>query len=117
MNAASLPQAPVTWSEALERVGDLNTDRAFGRNDWRLPNIRELESIIDIGRQSPALADSQIFGSAPEGCWSSTTSIYEPRYAWVLYLKDGAVGVGYKIRPTFNVWAVRGETILKATSG
>lgn len=28
--------------------------------------------------------------------WSSTTSMYESRYAWVLYMRDGAVGVGFK---------------------
>jgi hypothetical protein len=105
-------RAPVTWPEALERVAALNADRPLGKDDWRLPNIRELESLIDIGRHSPAMAIGRS-GFVPEGCWSSTTSIYEPRYAWVVYFGDGAVGVGYKSRPTFHTWAVRGGEGLK----
>jgi hypothetical protein len=99
----------VSWPEALERIRDLNAGQSTGSNDWRLPNIRELESLIDISRHHPALADRHPFGTVPEGCWSSTTSVYEPRYAWVVYWKDGAVGVGYKRHATFNAWAVRGN--------
>ena len=109
LKAAGPLQDPVTWPEALERVSALNVDGPLGRRDWRLPNVRELESLVDIGRHSPAIAVDRS-GFVPEGCWSSSTSIYEPRYAWVIYFKDGAVGVGYKSRPTFHAWAVRGGT-------
>jgi hypothetical protein len=38
--------------------------------------------------------------------WSSTTSAFEPDWAWALYLDNGAVGVGQKRGRHFNVWAV-----------
>jgi hypothetical protein len=47
------------------------------------------------------------FAVIADGYWSSTTSVYEPSYAWVLYTVDGAVGVGYKAKPDFCAWAVR----------
>ncbi len=98
----------VDWMTALNGIRALNAAQAQGHADWRLPNIRELESLIDVRCHSPALCDGQPFGTVPEGCWSSTTSIYEPRYAWVLYVRDGAVGVGFKHQADFQVWAVRG---------
>jgi hypothetical protein len=99
---------PLSWTDALDFVGRINAGNAGGHTDWRLPNIRELESLIDVRRHTPALSEGHPFGRVPEGCWSSTTSVYEPRYAWVVYLQDGAVGVGYKRQPEFHAWAVRG---------
>ena len=81
--------------------------KAAGYDDWRLPNIRELESLIDITTHSPALANGCPSHSSGEGYWSATTSVYEPRYAWVLYTRDGAVGVGYKPKEDFYLSAIR----------
>lgn len=96
----------LTWEAALEAASALNRQSFGERSDWRLPNIRELESLVDLAQHSPALPPGHPFRGVPEGCWSSTTSVYEPRYAWVLYLRDGAVGVGFKPEATFGAWAV-----------
>ena len=101
----------VTWRDAFGVIDKLNTQRAGGHGDWRLPNIRELESLVDLNRDSPALPSAAIRGDVAEGYWSSTTSAYEKRYAWVLYTRDGAIGVGYKSQPDFCVWAVRYDTL------
>jgi hypothetical protein len=100
-------ERPLKWEKALETIASLNTQRAGGYANWRLPNIRELESLVDLNRHSPALPADHPFANVAEGYWSSTTSIYEKQYAWVLYPRDGAVGVGYKPLPEFYVWAVR----------
>ena len=100
-------ERPLKWEKALATIDALNTQKAGGYADWRLPNIRELESLVDLKRHSPALAADHLFAHIAEGYWSSTTSVYETRYAWVLYPRDGAVGVGYKRLPEFCVWAVR----------
>jgi hypothetical protein len=100
-------QRPVAWENALEDIQGLNEERVGGYTDWRLPNIRELESLVDLNRHSPALAPGYPIEAVAEGYWSSTTSAYETRYAWVLYPRDGAVGVGYKPRPEFCTLAVR----------
>lgn len=111
MNSTQLPADPTTWPAALDVVRGLNAETTLRHDDWRLPNIRELESLVDIRHHTPALADNHPFGRVPQGCWSSTTSVYEPCYAWVVYMQDGAVGVGYKRHPTFYAWAVRGGII------
>jgi len=38
--------------------------------------------------------------------WSSSTSLFEPDWAWALYLEKGATGVGQKRFAQFSVWAV-----------
>jgi hypothetical protein len=101
-------EKPLTWENAIQRVRQLNSVKTLGYDDWRLPNIRELESLVDESRHSPAVeAGFPMAGHAGAGYWSSTTSAYETRYAWVFYAQDGAVGVGFKPNADFNVIAVR----------
>lgn len=100
---------PVSWQAALDAVQKMNSQAACGYRDWHLPNIRELESLVDLGTHSPALSLPAGFEEIREGYWSSTTSTYNPTYAWVLYSVDGAIGVGYKPLSEFYAWAVRSE--------
>jgi len=102
---ANLTEGEVTWEEALQAVAEYN--RAFrGTLIWRLPNINELESLVDCSTHSPALPKGHPFIDVQEGYWSSTTSMFEPDWAWALYLTKGAVGVGQKWGAHFHVWAV-----------
>lgn len=104
---ADIADAPVDWNTALEMVASLNRRNAFGHNDWRLPNIRELESLTDMEAHSPAIASASLFENIREFYWSSTTSVYDPPYGWTLYTVDGNIGVGFKRNPDFYVWPVR----------
>jgi hypothetical protein len=106
-NPADAARQPVTWQEALDGVKAMNKKAAGRHTDWRLPNIRELESLVDINSHSPAMPPNHPFARIADGYWSSTTSVYETSYAWVLYTLDGAVGVGYKAKPDFYAWVVR----------
>ncbi|MBU2490112.1 MAG: DUF1566 domain-containing protein [Proteobacteria bacterium] len=101
---ADLAQGPVSWTEALALCRGLDPPGA-----WRLPNIRELESLTDLSAHTPALALGHPFINPGKGYWSSTTSAYDPAYAWTLYTDDGIMGVGYKKNPEFLAWAVRGN--------
>jgi hypothetical protein len=95
-----------TWPEALAAIADINRRGLAGRHDWRLPNIRQLESLVDLDAHSPALPGGHPFVNVQDAYWSSTTSVYEARYAWALYCQDGGVGVGFKQGPGFHVWPV-----------
>ena len=99
----------VDWNSAFNLVSKMNIEMEYGHNDWRVPNIIELESLVDMDRHSPALPTDHLFDDVQDYYWSSTTSAYNMDYAWVLYMVDGAVGVGYKPLSEFYCWPVRGE--------
>lgn len=104
MRRADLAGGPVNWTEALVAVAALN--REAGPGKWRLPNVNELESLVDCDSHAPALSSAHPFEAVQSGYWSSTTSLFESDWAWALYLDKGAIGVGQKRGRHFHAWAV-----------
>lgn len=114
--SANLTDRMVAWREALAAVDGLN--RAGAESVWRLPTINELESLVDCAAHSPALPSGQPFIGLQEVYWSSSTSLFEPDWAWALYLEKGATGVGQKRYAQFSVWAVASfDSIMHRRSG
>ena len=66
---------------------DLTDNSAPG--DWRLPNIRELMSLVDYGN-SPALPTGAPFLGCCWQVWSSTTDILNGPRVFGLNLGDGS---------------------------
>lgn len=108
---ANISNGTLDWKSAFEAVLQLNSERKHHYNDWRLPNIVELETLTDLDQHSPALPVDHLFNDVQEFYWSYTTSRYDTHYAWVLYAVDGAIGVGYKPLSEFYLWPVRGNEI------
>lgn len=71
----------MTWEEALNYCNSLI--HAW-RSDWRLPNIKELFSIIDSSTFNPAI-DATYFPNTPVAdYWSSSTCSYWSSNAWLV---------------------------------
>jgi len=102
--SANLTAQPVVWREALAAVAGL--DQADAASAWRLPTINELEALVDCANHSPALPSGHPFVDVQGIYWSSSTSLFEPDWAWALYLEKGATGVGQKRFAEFSAWAV-----------
>ncbi|MEW6584165.1 MAG: DUF1566 domain-containing protein [Nitrospirota bacterium] len=113
LRAANLTKEKVTWSDALKSAFELNVN-SERKMEWRLPNINELETLVDSSTHSPALPRGHPFEDVQEGYWSSTTSMFEPDWAWALYLTKGAIGVGQKWGGHFHVWPVCDVTVADA---
>ncbi len=64
--------------------------------DWRLPTIKELESIIDYDRYDPAIS-SVFVHVGSDVYWSSTTAKRYHNNAWIVYFHTGLEnGSGHK---------------------
>jgi hypothetical protein len=63
-----------------------------GYEDWRAPTIKELQTIVDYGYDSPAI-DGSVFDIATVGnqYWSSTPLPSIPSFAWGIYTSSGIV--------------------------
>jgi len=111
MPPAERPAQTCTWQEALTLLGPSST---ASNPVWRLPSITELESLVDAAQANPALppAIAEELGemASGDGFWSSTSSGYDPAWAYVLYVQKGAVGVGFKPGREFRVWPVRRDS-------
>jgi hypothetical protein len=60
-----------TWEDALTLCESLNH---AGYSDWRLPNVKELQSIVDHNAHDPAI-DTTLFPNTESfGYWSSTST-------------------------------------------
>jgi len=67
------------WCSALIFCRNLGLG---GHDDWRLPNVRELESIVDYGRVNQAI--DPVFSAVPGRYWSSTSIEVDPKGAWLV---------------------------------
>ncbi|CAK0754286.1 conserved exported hypothetical protein [Gammaproteobacteria bacterium] len=91
-----------TWDQANAR-----TSTFAGYSDWRLPNIRELQTIVDRTVYSPAI-DRTVFPNAPESnCWSASALAGYSNDAWSVDFGNGYAGSNSK-NHSFPVRLVRG---------
>lgn len=109
------------WSKALTTVNQLAsascglTDHSAA-GDWRLPNINELESLIDASAANPAISAGNPFANISGAIYWSSTSYYGgvggSDKAWTIRLSDGRymndTTSNVKTSATNAIWAVKG---------
>ncbi len=120
-NPASPSSGGATWATALSAAAALATETCgltdgSAAGDWRLPNVRELLSLIDYGYSGPALSNAAgtaqwteggaFSGVQPAPYWSSSSDAESPVFAWYVSLNSGVVLDVVKTN-TYFVWPVK----------
>ncbi|MBZ4193925.1 MAG: DUF1566 domain-containing protein [Candidatus Contendobacter sp.] len=106
----------MTWAVNLAS-GKCGLSDGSAAGQWRLPNIKELSSLVDARFSNPSVPNTVGTGQWAEGqpftavkaehYWSSTTYAADSSGAWLVYLISGDVYWDDKSYGFF-VWPVRG---------
>ena len=108
-----------TWDNAFaSKVATLNSASFAGHNDWRVPNVKELQTLVSFGADNPSTY-SAFNASCAASCtvltcsctqpnfyWSSSTLQFGPTNAWFVNFFDGGT-VYYLKTDALYVRAVR----------
>ena len=110
-DGAGIPTTTVpgnTWQQALDYVKKLNTESYLGHNDWRLPNINELASMVNNVQSNQATwLNAQGFTNVQSNnYWSATSRVDYTNFAWIVEMYNGSVVNDYKTSHNY-VWPVR----------
>jgi hypothetical protein len=96
--------AAAVWEDAITMCEELFLG---GYPDWRLPNVKELRSIVNSGTYAPAIYAGYFPNTRSDSYWSSTTSAANPVAAWRVNFWHGEVDSSFKGN-AFFVRCVRG---------
>jgi len=116
------------WNQAIDYCNILSILEPAGKfvltfDDWRLPNIKELQSLINYGYSYPPLSNATGSGKWSEGnpftqvlsgfYWSSTTDDFKNADAWDVHFGSGHVDTLNKNNEYGDgrafVWCVHGS--------
>ncbi|MEA3290560.1 MAG: DUF1566 domain-containing protein [Campylobacterota bacterium] len=75
-----------SWSIAKEYCRALTLN---GYTDWKLPKIKELQSIVNTKKANPAIFEEFVFVE-PTSYWSNTQDMTNKSNAWYIGFKTGA---------------------------
>ncbi|QIL91415.1 DUF1566 domain-containing protein [Microbulbifer sp. SH-1] len=90
----------LNWAEALTYVAALDRKgAATGDGDWRLPNIRELGSLLELQCAGPAINRVLFSSAASMDVWSSSPANFHTHYSWYVDFASGALTYGEREKP------------------
>jgi hypothetical protein len=98
---------PTIWRNAIPYCENLTL---ASYTDWRLPNVKELSSLVDDTRSNPAFNPAYIVITSvdPPFYWSSSTLALDTTAAWSVNSYNGETGYWNKLNAVY-VRCVRGQ--------
>jgi hypothetical protein len=111
------------WQDALAWVQEKNAEGYLGHDDWRLPNAKELQGLVDYARSpdatgsaaiDPVFATTEIVNEAGQrdypAFWTSTTHVNTSTTpgGYAVYISFGRAMLPDPARIAFPGWLSRG---------
>src|SRR5947209_1174236 len=110
------------WEDALDRTrrlasGSHHLNDGSAAGDWRMPNLREMLSLIDYGRYEPIIPEGHPFENVRTAIyWTSTSLAPAARMSWMMTLGIGPTV--FDIKFSLNrTWPVRGKSPVVPRTG
>lgn len=97
-----------SWSQALTLATNSNFS---GAGDWRLPNIKELRSLVEECRNQPSINDTIFPSYQSEEVWSGSPDWGHAGAAWKVSFVDGDAGSSFNRNWDSAVRLVRGGEV------
>lgn len=98
------PASTFNWSQALVHAAGSSFG---GYQDWRLPNVKELFSLVETCRRNPAI-HTEIFPDTPaENFWSGSPSGRFDGRAWPVNFNSGSTSSFIFVTNNMHVRLVR----------
>ena len=103
------PDNTYNWSELPALIALLNANSYGGYTDWRLPTVKELETILDLSIAEPGpTTNTTLFQNCRAGSyWTSDIDIDNPAMAWAIDFSNTLDNIT-AITDKLHVRAVRG---------
>jgi hypothetical protein len=115
------PSGGSNWTTAIGAAGQLHSGQCQLSDgslsgDWRLPNVNELESLIDLSQAYPSLPTGHPFINGGQIFWTTTTIALYPTNAENISTGNGCVRGDVKT-VAHSVWPVKGISTKLAKTG
>jgi hypothetical protein len=115
----NLPNGAKIWQQALDYIASMNSGAGLcSFNDWRLPNMKELESLINAGEEHKAIwlngegfinvQGTLLTKLNSDVYWTSSSNERYPSNAWNFYMWMNYENYLQKNGSSFYIWPVRG---------
>lgn len=85
-----------TWVGALNLAVSYNSSSYKGYTDWRVPNLKELRSLVEECRVSPAINDVVFPNTPTGGVWSVSPDVNNLNNSLIVYFHTGESGLGLR---------------------
>jgi hypothetical protein len=78
------------WRYISENVEPMNNDAGFaGFNDWRLPSLQELQTLVESSCRNPSINSNYFSRTPASGYWSSTIDPFYDEGMMLVYFLHG----------------------------